>query len=106
MTTPDRIWIVLAFSGPPPSYHFVRAKSGKCWVRTISGEKKWAIELGRQLAEHGIHGRIRKGPLILKKSPPRPDAYKVGRSRPARSPPTQYPYPEALKEAARLDGRA
>ena len=51
--------LVIAFAEPPATWHFDRAKSGKCWTRKIQG-RQWAVKLGQELAALSIHGTIKK----------------------------------------------
>ena len=51
--------LILAFSEPPSSWGFRRAKSGKCWFRKIEG-LVWAKKLAAELVALGIHGVIKK----------------------------------------------
>ena len=62
--------MVLAFDRPPQRWGFRPNKAGSCWWRRIAG-KKWAIELGRQLAAIDIHGVIKRA---------KPSRVRTGRS--------------------------
>lgn len=64
--------IVIAFAEPPAHFRFTRAKSGKCWVRTVK-TREFALELAQKLVDIDIHGVIKKTTALDKAPSEQPE---------------------------------